>query len=56
MPDIGPMRMGALDVGSLAPLEVYAILVKLAGHEDPVVAAAVVDVTRAVLARTRGGG
>jgi hypothetical protein len=53
-PDISPHRLSAIDVGSLAPVEVYAVLVHLAGHDDPAVAAAVVDCVRKVLARTRG--
>jgi hypothetical protein len=55
-PDITPHRLSALDVGGLAPVEVYAVLIHLAGHEDPVVAAAVLDAVRRVLARTRGQG
>jgi hypothetical protein len=45
--------MSATDVASLAPIEVYAILVHLAGHDDPVVTEALIDATRRVLARTR---
>jgi hypothetical protein len=54
MPDITPQRMSATDVASLAPIEVYAILVHLAGSDDPMVTAALIDATRRVLARTRG--
>ena len=53
MSDIEPQRMSATDVASLAPIEVYAILVHLAGHEDPVVTEALISATRRVLARTR---
>lgn len=56
MPDIEPQRLSATDVASLAPVEVYAILVHLVGHEDPVVVQAVIDATRRVLMRTRSGG
>ena len=31
MPDIEPQRMSAIDVASLAPVEVYAVLTHLAG-------------------------
>jgi hypothetical protein len=55
MADIEPMRMSAVDVASLAPIETYAILVHLAGHEDPVVTQALIDATRRVLAKTRAG-
>jgi hypothetical protein len=54
MPDIEPLRLRATDVASLTTVEVYAVLVTLAGDPDPVVAAAVVDATRRILARTRG--
>jgi hypothetical protein len=54
VPDIEPQRMSAIDVASLAPVEVYAILVHLAGDPDPAVTAALIDSTRAVLRRTRG--
>ena len=54
-PDISPQRMSATDVASLAPIEVYAVLVHLAGHEDPVVTAALIEATRRVLGRTRAG-
>jgi hypothetical protein len=53
-PDIKPERMSAIDVASLAPIEVYAVLVHLAGDPDPVVTAALIKSTRAVLRRTRG--
>ena len=55
--EIPPMtRMAALDIASLSDTERIAILVHLAGNADPVIASAVVDVTRLVLLRTRGGG
>lgn len=54
-PDIRPLRLSAIDVASLTTIEVYAVLVKLAGSSDPVVADAVVDMVREVLARTRSG-
>lgn len=54
-PDIEPLRMSATDVASLAPIEVYAILVHLAGHEDPVVTEALISAAGRVLARTRPG-
>jgi len=47
--------MSAIDVASLSPVEVYAILVHLAGHGDPAVTEALIDATRRVLGRTRGG-
>lgn len=53
-PDIEPQRVSATDVASLAPIETYAVLVHLAGHEDPVVTEALLDAMRRVLARTRG--
>jgi hypothetical protein len=54
-PDIVPLRLSPVDVASLDNVEVRAVLTLLAGHSDPVVAEAVVDVTREVLHRTRGG-
>jgi hypothetical protein len=54
MPDIQPERMSAVDIASLAPVEAYAVLVHLAGSDDPAVTAALIDATRRVLARTRG--
>jgi hypothetical protein len=42
-------------VASLDNVEIRAVPRLLAGHPDPVVAEAVVDVTREVLDRTRGG-
>jgi hypothetical protein len=55
--DIPPMtRMSALDIASLSNIERIAILVHLAGNADPMIASAVVDATRLVLLRTRGGG
>jgi hypothetical protein len=56
MPDIEPQRMSAVDIATLAPVEVYAILVHIAGNPDPVVAGALVDATRRTLSRTRAGG
>lgn len=53
-PDIQPLRLSAVDVISLSPVEAFAVLVHLAGDRDPVVAGAVVDAVREVLARTRG--
>jgi hypothetical protein len=53
-PDISPQRMSATDVASLSPVEVYAIVVHLAGHDDPAVTQALIDAVRRVLARTRG--
>ncbi len=53
MPDIVPMRMGAVDVISLTSVEAYAVLCHLAGHQDPAVTEALLDATRRVLARTR---
>lgn len=52
-PDITPLRMSATDVASLAPIEVYAILVHLAGDPDPVVTQALINATRRTLTRTR---
>jgi hypothetical protein len=52
-PDITPLRLSAIDVASLTEVERVAVLVLLAGSEDPVVAEAVVDATRRVLERTR---
>jgi hypothetical protein len=54
-PDIEPLRLSPVDVASLTNVEVRTVLVRLAGHSDPAVAQAVVDVTREVLHRTRGG-
>jgi hypothetical protein len=54
-PDITPLRMSATDVASLAPIEVYAVLVHLAGDPNPVVTQALIDATRRTLARTRAG-
>lgn len=56
MADIQPQRISAVDVASLAPVEVYAVLVHLAGNPDPVVTEALVDATRRTLARTRAEG
>jgi hypothetical protein len=56
MADIGPQRMSATDIASLAPVEAYAVLVHLAGNPDPAVTAALVDATRRVLTRTRVDG
>ena len=52
--DIQPKRLRTVDVVSLTPVEVYAVLVHLVGHRDPAVAEAVFDAARDVLARTRG--
>jgi len=52
-PDIRPLRMTPIDVVALDNIEIRAVLVHLAGHEDPVVAEAVVDVVQKVLTRTR---
>lgn len=52
--DIEPMRLSAIEVASLTDIENRAVLVHLAGHSDAVVAEAVVDAVRLVLARTRG--
>lgn len=54
--DIKPERLSAVDIASLAPVEIYAVLVHLAGSPDPVVSAALVDATRKVLTRTRVDG
>lgn len=55
-PDISPQRLTPVDVASLSNVEVRAILVRLAGHEDPSVAGAVVDAARETLERTRVSG
>jgi hypothetical protein len=55
-PDIKPLRLGPIDVITLTDVERTAILVHLAGSTDPVVADAVVEATRKVLERSRGGG
>lgn len=55
-PDIAPCRMTPVDVLFLSNIAIRAIRVHLAGHEDPVVSAAVVKATQKVLARTRGEG
>lgn len=47
-------RLTAVDVAQLSTVEVYGSLVLLAGHRDPVVAAAVVDAVQDILQRTRG--
>ena len=49
------MRLSAVDVASLSTIETYAIITHLAGSDDPAVTEALLDVTRKVLARTRGG-
>lgn len=54
-PDIKPLRLSAVDMISLSPIEAYAILVHLAGSDDPVITEALLDATRKVLGRTRGG-
>lgn len=54
-PDIQPPRVSATDIASLAPIETYAILVHLAGTDEPVVTHALLDSMRRVLRRTRGG-
>lgn len=54
-PDIKPLRLSAVDIISLSPVEAYAVLVHLAGDRETVVATAVTDAVRQVLARTRGG-
>jgi hypothetical protein len=51
--DITPPRLSAIDVASLTDVEVRAILLNVAGHPDPVVAAAVTESTRFILERTR---
>ena len=56
MPDIRPERMSAVDIASLAPVEVYAVLVHLAGNPDPVVTQALLDAVRRTLTRTRVEG
>jgi len=53
--DIQPIRMTPIDIASMDEIERIAILVHLAGNPDPVIAGAVVDAARDVLARTRGG-
>jgi hypothetical protein len=55
-PDIQPQRMSSIDVLSLSNIERVAVLIHLAGHSDPVVAASVVDATEKVLTRTRVEG
>jgi hypothetical protein len=55
-PDIKPLRLSSVDIASLSPVECYAILVHLAGSQDPSVTGALIDATRRVLARTRGDG
>jgi hypothetical protein len=55
MPDIEPQRMSAIDVASLAPIEAYAVLVHLAGSDNPDVTQELIDATRRVLSRTRAG-
>jgi hypothetical protein len=52
-PDIIAQRMSSIDVLSLSNIERVDVLVHLAGHPDPAVAAAVVDATEKVLTRTR---
>ena len=58
-PDSQPERqrpaVSILDVITLAPIETYAILVDLAGSNDPVVITALSSATRRVLMRTRAG-
>jgi hypothetical protein len=51
--DIGPVRLGTIDIAALDDREVRASLLNLAGHSDPVVAEATVEAVRRVLQRTR---
>jgi hypothetical protein len=55
-PDIEPTRLSAVDIASLAPVEMCAILVRLAGSDNPEVTQALIDTTRRVLTRTRVDG
>jgi hypothetical protein len=50
-----PPRLQSLDIVQLTTVEAFAVLVHLAGHRDPAVAAALADAVAGVLARTRTG-
>ena len=51
-----PDRLTALDIVALTDVEVRAVLIHVAGHADPALAAAIAEETRAVLELTRGPG
>jgi hypothetical protein len=48
-----PERLQTLDIVQLTTVEAFAVLIHVAGHRDPAVAAAVADAVAGVLARTR---
>jgi hypothetical protein len=54
--DTGPTRLTPVDIVFLSEVEVRAILVHLAGHEDRMISDAVVEATQRVLERTRSQG
>lgn len=51
-----PDRLSALDIVALTDVEVRAVLIHVAGHQDPAIAAMVAEEVRAVLELTRGPG
>ena len=51
-----PDRLSALDIVALTDVEVRAVLIHVAGHADPALAAAIAAEVRAVLELTRGPG
>ena len=51
-----PDRLTALDIVALTDVEVRAVLIHVAGHADPALAAAIALEVRAVVEHTRGPG
>ena len=49
-------RLSALDIVALTDVEVRAVIIHVAGHQDPAIAAMVAEEVRAVLELTRGPG
>jgi hypothetical protein len=50
-----PARLSALDIVALTDVEVRAVIIHLAGHQDPAIAAEVAAEVRAILEHTRPG-
>ena len=50
-----PDRLSALDIVALTDVEVRAVLIHVAGHADPALAAAIAAEVRAVLEHPRPG-
>ena len=51
-----PDRLTAVDIVALTDAEVRAVLIHVAGHADPALAASIAEEVRAVLEHTRGPG